>query len=278
MAGTLKKNKLLIHILLILTSLCFLYPIIVMFLGSFKTQVELSNNPAGLPAGLYLQNYISVFTYKDRLLVRGFFNSVFVSVVTVIITLFLASLAAFAFSKFRFKGRDLIFTLLMATMMIPSEVTITPLYLLMSKVGLLNTYAIQILPSVANVFAMFMLRQYMFSIPDEIIQAARIDGANDWQTFIRIIIPASTPVLSALGILVFLQKWNDFLWPNIMISSEEKLPILNLIPRLTVGTMYTPQWHLILTGCVVATLPLIIVFCIFQKHFMASVVLGSVKE
>ena len=279
MPGTSKTKKLIIHILLILICLCFLYPIIIMLLGSFKTQVELSNNPAGLPSSLNFQNYIDVFNHKNGLLVKGFFNSVYISVVTVVITLFLSALAAFAFAKFRFKGRNLIFALLMATMMIPGEVTMTPLYLMMSKVGLLNTYAIQILPSVANVFAMFMLRQYMLTIPDEIIQAARIDGASDWQTFIKVIIPTSTPVLSALGILVFLQKWNEYLWPNIMISNEEKLPILNLIPRLSEGTsVITPSWHLIMTGCVVATLPLIIVFCIFQKSFMASVVLGSVKE
>lgn len=279
MLNIIKKKKLIIHFLLILVCICFLYPILIMFLGSFKDQVELSNNPAGLPSSFNLENYINAFKYKDGILVRGFFNSVFVSVVTVLITLFLAALAAFAFAKFRFKGRNLIFALLMATMMIPGEVTMTPLYLMMSKVKLLNTYAIQILPSIANVFAMFMLRQYMLSIPDELIHAARIDGANNWQIFTKIILPTSTPVLSALGILVFLSKWNDYLWPNIMVSSEEKLPILNLIPRITVGTtVYTPSWHLILTGCVVATLPLIIVFCMFQKSFMASVVLGSVKE
>ena len=189
MLKTLKKKKILIHILLIIACLIFLYPYIIMILGSFKSQVELSNNPAGLPESFNFSNYISVFKYNDGVLVRGFFNSVFISVVTVVLTLFLAALAAFAFAKYRFKGRNLIFSLLMATMMIPGEVTITPLYLMMSKVGLLDTYAIQILPSVANVFAMFMMRQYMLSVPDEIIQAAKIDGANDWQVFIRVVIP-----------------------------------------------------------------------------------------
>lgn len=274
----LRRSKLISHILIIILCLIVLYPIIVMIMGSFKTQTELSNNPAKLPSGFYIQNYIDVNNYKGGALIRGFFNSLFVSIVTTLLTLFLAAMAAFAFAKYKFKGRNILFALLMATMMVPGEVTLTPLYLLMSKAKMLNTYSVQILPSVANVFAMFMLRQYMLSVPDEIIQAGRIDGAGNWKIFTNIVIPISTPVLSALGILVFLNKWNEYLWPNIMVTDEAKLPILVLIPRITVGTAYTPQWHLILTGCVIATVPLFVVFCIFQKQFMASVLLGSVKE
>lgn len=278
MLYAIKKRRLIAHFLIILTCLIILYPIFIMLLGSFKTQTELSNNPAGMPKSFAPTNYIDAYNYKNGALVKGFFNALYVSAVTVILTLFISALAAFAFAKYKFKGRNLIFTLLMATMMIPGEVTLTPLYLMMSKMNMLNTYAVQILPSIANVFAMFMLRQYMFSIPDEMIQAARIDGAGNWSIFSKIVLPTSAPVLSALGILVFLNKWNEYLWPNIMVSDEGKLPILVLIPRITVGTVYTPQWHLIMTGCVIATMPLFIVFCIFQKKFMASVLLGSVKE
>ena len=191
----------------------------------------------------------------------------------------ISSLAAYAFAKCEFKGQRLIFTLLLATMMIPQELTIPPLYLMLSRVKMLNTYSVQILPSVANVFALFMLRQYMLSIPNGILQAAKIDGAGHWQTFIRIMLPMITPVLSALGILVFLGKWNDYLWPSIMVNNERLLPILVILPRLTVGTnAFSVPWELILAGCSVATVPLFIVFFIFQKQFMATVVLGSVKE
>jgi ABC-type glycerol-3-phosphate transport system permease component len=171
------------------------------------------------------------------------------------------------------------FMVLLATMMVPGELAIPPLYIMFSRIGWLNSYAVQIFPGIASVFAMFMLRQYMISIPDALIEAAKMDGARHWRIFWSIIVPVSSPVIGALAILTFLHKWNDFLWPLIMINKPKFMPIMVILPTLNEkDSVWSIPWELIMTGCVVVTLPLIFVFLRFQDKFMSSVTMGAVKE
>ena len=197
-----------------------------------------------------------------------------------ILTLFTSSLAAFAFAKYKFRGKDLIFVLLLFTMMVPAELNMPPLYLLFSRIKWLNTFRVQILPGIANVFSLFMLRQYMQSIPDSLIEAARMDGAGHFKVYKDIIIPTTMPAISALGILQFLSKWNEFLFPKIMIDKPKLMPIMLVLPNLNeANTTFTvPPWELLLTGCTVVTIPLIIIFVIFQDKFISSATIGAVKE
>ncbi|MDR3249147.1 MAG: carbohydrate ABC transporter permease, partial [Treponema sp.] len=181
-------------------------------------------------------------------------------------------------AKYKFFGRDILFLLLLITMMIPTELNITPLYLMFSKMKWLNTYYVQIFPGIANVFSLFLMRQFMLTIPDSLIEAARIDGAGDFFIFRRIILPISTPSSGALAILQFLSKWNELIMPRIMLTKQQLMPIMVILPTLNeMEYARAVPWELVLAGCTLVTIPLIIVFLLFQNKFLDSVTLGAIK-
>jgi len=266
-------------ICLFIISVLALYPIVIMLFDSFKTGAEIAKNSWGMPYNWTIENYESLVSYNSGIMVRTFLNSLGISVVYTALTLMVASLAAFAFSKYSFRGNKLLFMLLLITMMIPGEITLPAIYLMFSKAHMLNTYSVQIFPGIANVFCLFMLKQYMDGMPDSLLEAARIDGAGEIYTFRKIMLPLCKPTLGALAILTFLGKWNDYLWPSMLLTKKEVMPIMVILPTLnTSNSTYSIPWELILTGCTIVTFPLIIVFLIFQEQFMASVTLGAVKE
>ncbi|TDF94827.1 carbohydrate ABC transporter permease [Paenibacillus piri] len=270
---------LILNALLIGVVVFSVYPILIMLLGSLKTAEELSANPAGLPFDPTFNNYWRLLNYNGHTIVRAFFNSLYVSTAHTVLTIFISAMAAFAFAKYRFAGKNAIFLALLATMMVPGELSIPPLYIMFSRIGWLNSYAVQIFPGIASVFAMFMLRQYMISIPDALLEAAKMDGAKHWRIFTSIMLPVSAPVIGALSILTFLHKWNDFLWPLIMVNKPKFMPIMVILPTLNEkDSVWSIPWELIMTGCVVVTLPLILVFLRYQDKFMSSVTIGAVKE
>jgi len=264
---------------LVLVSFFFLAPMILMMLNSFKTNAEMAGNSWGLPREWTLENYISLVEFNRGLMVRTFFNSVYVSVSYTVLTLIVSSLAAYVFSKLKFRGSNVIFIVFLATMMIPREITMPTIFLMFARVGMLNTYSIQILPGIANVFCLFLLKQYMDQIPNTILEAATIDGAGKLRLYSKIVMPLAKPALGAMAILVFLEKWNDYLWPSVLLTRREVMPIMVILPTLNVGTsMYAIPWNLIMTGCAIVTLPLVVIFLIFQEQFMSSVTIGAVKE
>lgn len=265
--------------LLIIASLIALLPIWIMLCDSLKTGSELSVNSWGVPQTPTLANYVDLVSYNSGIMVRTFLNSVFISVVYTALTLLLSCLAAFAFAKYRFRGRNTIFMILVATMMVPGELTMPAIFLMFSKAKMLNTYAIQIFPGIANSFCLFMLKQYIESLPDSLLEAARIDGAGHLYVFRKIVLPLAKPAIGALTVLTFLGKWNDYLWPHTLLTKVEVMPIMVVLPTLNTSTStYSIPWELVLSGCTVITLPLIIVFLIFQDQFMSSVTIGAVKE
>lgn len=278
---TTKRRAQLVIINLLIIAMCIvsLYPFWIMVSGSFKTNAQLAANPAGFPHDPTFANYIGLVQYNGNIMVRTFFNDVFISAIYTALCLFVAAMAAFAFAKYRFKGRDLIFGFLLVTIMIPVELGIPPLYILFSRIHWLNTYIVQIIPGIANVFAMFMLRQYMSTIPSALLDSGRIDGAGHWRLFTSIMIPTSRPAIGALAILLFLAKWGDYLWPSVMVEDPKKLPIMVLLPTLnTSDTVWMVPWNLILAGTVIVTVPLIVFFLLFQEQFISSVTIGAVKE
>ena len=267
------------HIFLIVLSIIALYPLFIEFTGSFKFPHDLAANPAGLPQVWTLSNYRRLGSYNGGIIIRTYFNSLFVTVCHVSILLLFSTMAAFAFSKYRFKGRNVIFLALLATMMIPSELLITPLFVLFAKINWLNTYQVQIFPFTANVFSLFMLRQYMSSVPDSVLDAARIDGAGHLKVYWSIMIPLCSPVIGALTILNGLHKFNDYMWPKIMVTKLYLQPIMVVLPTLNEeNNIWSIPRELVLTGCAIVTIPLIILFICFQSKFMSSVTLGAVKE
>ncbi len=255
-----------------------LYPFLLMLLNSFKGDTEVFRNPGGWPADFTLQSYRQLLTYQGNQVIRSFFNSVFIATTSTMIAVTLAGMAGFAFAKMRFRGRDLLFAALLGTLMVPAEVTLPPLYIMFARLQWLNTYQVQIVPTVASVFGLFMIRQYMFSIPDELLEASRLDGASRWQQFWQIVVPVSSPVLGAFAILHFISMWNAYLWPLIVVTSPSVQPIMTLLPTIRdplVG-FFTP-WGMVMAGCVLVTVPLVIVFLLFQDKFVSGVVVGSTK-
>ena len=250
-----------------------------MLIDSLKTGTELAVNSWGVPMAPTFKNYVDLITYNSGIVVRTFMNSLFVSVVYTVLTLVIASLAAFAFSKYRFRGKSAIFLVLIATMMIPSEMTMPAIFLMFSRFKLLNTYSIQILPGIANCFCLFMLKQYMDTLPDSLLEAARIDGAGHLYIYRAIVLPLSKPALGALTILTFLGKWNDYLWPHTLLTKIEVMPIMVVLPTLNTSTStYSIPWQMVLAGCTLVTLPVVVIFLLFQEQFMSSVTIGAVKE
>lgn len=267
-----------IHVLIILTVFLAMYPIFVMVAGSFKSAQELNYNVAGIPKAFTLENYTRLLNYNSGIILRTYLNSILVASCYTLLTLTVTSLAGYAFAKYRFRGRDPLFVLLLITMMVPMELNMTPLYLIFSKMKWLNTYQVQIIPGAANVFALFMMRQHMQSIPDVLLDAGRIDGAGEFRIFRDIVLPVSKPALGALAILQFLSKWNDFLYPKIMITKAKLMPIMVILPTLNeIDSARSVPWELVLSGCTMVTIPLIIVFLAFQDKFLSSVTLGAVK-
>ena len=266
-------------ILLTVASVVTLIPLWIMLCDSLKLGSELAMNSWGLPKAPTLRNYVDLVSYNSGIMVRTFANSLFVSVIYTVLTIVISCLAAFAFAKYRFKGHDLLFLILITTMMVPGELTMPAIFLMFSKVKMLNTYAIQIFPGIANTFCLFMLKQYIESLPDSLLEAARIDGAGHLYIFRKIVVPLVKPAIGALTILTFLGKWNDYLWPHTLLTKVEVMPIMVVLPTLNTSTStYSIPWELVLAGCTVITLPLVIVFLIFQDQFMSSVTIGAVKE
>jgi ABC-type glycerol-3-phosphate transport system permease component len=266
------------YVLLAILIILSLYPFVMMILNSFKSDSEILANPSALPHQWTLSSYQSVLISQGGLL-RNFINGVIISVTSTAIAVVITSMAAFAFAKYQFAGRNVIFTLLMLTLMVPSQITIPPLYIMFSQIHWINTLQVQIVPTITSVFGLFMIRQYMIGIPNELLEAARIDGANHWQVFWRIMLPVSAPILGAFAILHFLGVWNAYLWPLIVANDPSAQPIMVSLPNLTDPTIgYLPVWGTIMAGCVLATLPILIVFVIFQDRFMASAVVGAVRE
>ena len=220
---------------------------------------------------------------------RWFANSAFVATSVTVLQLFFNSLAAYVFAKRRFPGRDAIFLVFLATMMIPGQVTLIPNYLVLKHIplfggndisgqgghGWLDSYYGLILPGAVSAFGIFLLRQFMLSIPDELLDAARIDGASEFAIYWRIILPLSGPALAASAIFTFTAAWEDFFWPLIIISSEDKYTAPLGLALFVVKNR--TAWDVLMAGSVIATLPMIIVFMVFQRKFIQGISMSGLK-
>jgi ABC-type glycerol-3-phosphate transport system permease component len=218
-------------------------------------------------------NYVGVF--KQVAFARYYFNSLFVAAWVTLLQCLTSSMAAYAFSRLRWRGRDHVFRLYLATLMIPGVVTMIPNYTLMVKLGLLDSYAGLIVPAAFSAFGTFLLRQFMLTIPPSLDEAAAIDGASHWQIFWDVIMPLARPGLITLGILTFLGNYGSFFWPLILIKSEH----LRTLPigMLYFDTMYGRQTNLIMAASVMNIIPLIILFVVSQKFIVKGIQLGAVK-
>ena len=247
-------------------------PILWMFLAAFKPAS--STFSLGLdPADLTVANIIYVFTQVDFL--RFLFNTLLVSGVVTAVALWLHSMAGYALARLRFPGRETIFLGMFSTFFVSLPVIIVPLFIIAKTLGLLNSYAGLIIPSIFNAFGIFLLRQFYLSVPKELEEAALMDGAGFWRIYTSIILPLSRPILSALAILFFLANWNAFLWP-LTITNTSKLWVVQLA-IVNLQGQYSGSWNYVIAASAIVTLPTTVLFLIFQRSIIESVKTSGLK-
>jgi ABC-type glycerol-3-phosphate transport system permease component len=274
-------NKLQVRLVQVLANAMLLFavfllimPYLYMISASFKEGSEIFSLPVKiLPEGLYLGNYELLFGETN--FPRWFLNSVFVSLSRMAIAVLVSVMAGYAFAKFDFRFKNLLFVLVLATLTLPIYVLIVPLYDMMVTLGWTDRYVALILPFAAQAIGVFLARQYLLSIPDEILDAARVDGATEWVVFWRVVLPISTPVMAVLGILFFTTAWNDFIWPLVVMTEDSKFPVALGLPTL-LGP-YRQEYGAVMAGSFLSTLPIIIVFLIAQRRFIEALTAGAVK-
>jgi len=263
-----------LHVVLAVGVVVTLVPLLWMVSASFMTAGEANTFPPRLlPSHATLEHYIALFTRLD--LARHLMNSTIVAVGTTVISVILNGMAGYAFAKLQFKGRDAMFRLLLAALVIPGQVGMLPLFLMLQKLGLVNTLLGAMIPGLAPIFAIFMVRQYALSIPDELLDAARIDGASEWRIFWTIVMPVLKPILVTLATFTFLSMWNDFMWPLIVLSDDRKYTLPVALANL-VGE-HVQDTELMMAGAVVTVLPVLALFVVLQRWYIRGVMAGSVK-
>ncbi|MBX2997763.1 MAG: carbohydrate ABC transporter permease [Caldilineaceae bacterium] len=263
-------KRMLLQIALLLGSVVMVTPFLVMLLFSLVPTEAMLSRDFSLDR-FTVNNYIE--TFRVAPFGRYYLNSFVVAVASTLLQILVASLAAFAFARLRFRGRDGLFLLYLATLMIPFQVTMIPNFLIVRSLGWYNTYAALIIPSAFSVFSTFLLRQYFRSIPLEIDEAARMDGASSFRIWWQISIPLSGPVLATLAIFNFQGSWNDFLWPLVITASVNMRTIP--IGLASFQGQYSTAWGLLMAGAVVALLPVLIIYVLAQNWFVKGITLSG---
>jgi multiple sugar transport system permease protein/arabinosaccharide transport system permease protein len=253
-----------------LTAVPFLY----MISSSLKPQYEIFTFPVKLlPETVFTENYTKLF--GETLFARWFLNTLIVALGRSTLSLFLCMLAGFAFAKYEFPLKRFLFIFILASLTLPFEIILVPLYKMMVGLGWLNTYWVLIVPFAASAFGIFLARQYCLALPTELMEAARIDGASELGIFFRIALPNLKPAIAVLGIIFFNGAWNDFLWPLIVLN-DRLMYVINLaLPSLR--GPYGDQYGLVLAGAVLATLPVIVIFVTMQRYFIEGLMAGALK-
>jgi multiple sugar transport system permease protein len=284
--------RILVYALLVLVAMVSLFPLYWMFNTALTPATSTVKLPPDLfPADATLNNFGDIMraTGQSKLyipftdefiamsrLILWFLNTAFIALLSTAVHVLFDSMAGYAFAKRKFPGSNLFFWMILAALMIPGQVTLVPLYLMISKLGLVNSFAGVILPGLADVIGIFLLKQFIQTLPTELLEAARMDGASEWTTFTRIVLPLSTPALAVTAIFAFQRYWNAFLWPLIVLQSPDLFTLqvgLSYIHTSEFGTNY----GLLMAGAALAAIPMILFFFAFQKYFMQGLRIGAVK-
>jgi len=269
-------ERILIYAALLFSVLLVGMPFIYMITGSFKFNSEIFSYPLTiLPNTPTFDNYVRLLNGSEIPYVRQFGNSLYVATMQTMLTLLVASMVGWGFAKYEFKGKKILFLVLLATLAFPFQVTLVPLFLMMVRIGWLDTYWAIIIPGAVSAFGAFFMRQSMLAVPNELIDAARIDGASDWGIFWRIGLPLSRGALSVLAVLVFLGSWNDYLWPLIVLRTTEKFTYP--VGLATLIGLYKVEYGMILAGAFLATLPILILFLLGRNMLLSNLTVGAIK-
>ena len=257
-----------------LVALITIAPLLWMVSVSLMARGEAAHFPPPLwPASPTLENYHLLFVSFG--VGRFLLNSILISTLATGLALLFTIPAGYAFAKLRFKGRDATFRLLVAALVVPGQIGMLPLFLELKAMGLVNSYAGALVPWLAGIFGIFLVRQYCLSIPDEMLEAARIDGASEGQILRRIVLPILTPIIVTLALYVFLSSWNDFMWPLIILADQD---LYTLPVALAANSRQNVQdYEIMMAGAVVTTLPVLILFLALQRYYLSGLLTGSVK-
>lgn len=266
-------SNLLVYVLLICGSVVMLFPFVWMASTSLKAPMDIFNLDI-IPNNPTLDNYKTIFQKSP--FARWFLNSVAIALMTTISVAFFDTLVGYILAKFRFIGRTVIFVAILSTLMVPTEMLIIPWYMMSTELGWTDTYWGILFPGLMTGFGVFLMKQFMESIPDDLLDAARIDGMNEFSIFWKVAVPQVWSALSALAIFTFLSNWNAFLWPLIVIESPELRTLPVGLSFFASGEVES-QWHLIMTGATVTVLPLLIVFFILQRHIIRGITLTGMR-
>ena len=262
------------YLVLVGGAFLMVFPFIWMIIASLMTAGEIQMRPpVWLPASPQFSNYSELA--ESIPIVRLYFNSLFTSGVIVLGVLLSSSLAGFAFAKYRFPGRELLFYLILATMMIPFFVTLIPVFFIVRQLGWIDSYQGLVVPGLTSAYGIFLMRQFMITVPDELIDAARIDGASEPMIYWRIVMPLVKPALATLGTFTFIGAWNNFLWPLLVLNSRELFTLPLGINSLR--SLYADNTNLLMAGTAVAVLPMLLLFVFLQRYFIKGIALTGLK-
>jgi multiple sugar transport system permease protein len=269
-----RTQRILLYAMLVIGALLALLPMIWMVSASLMPSGEASSFPPHfLPTRVTFAHYFDLFTRLS--LGRYLLNSAFIAIVVTTASLIINAMAGYAFAKLRFRGRERIFRVLSAGLVLPTQVAMLPLFLLLKNMGLINTYWGVIIPGLASIFGIFLVRQYALSIPDEMLDAARVDGASELRIFWSIVVPGIVPILATLSIWTFLATWNDFMWPLIVLSDESHYTLPVALANL--AGEHVQDTELMMAGSVITVIPVLLVFLFLQRYYIQGVMSGSVK-
>jgi multiple sugar transport system permease protein len=273
--GRRAPSKWWIYVLLVLGLLLMVGPFLWMLLGSLKPQAEfLVNPPTFLPKEPTTNNYDRLFGQLD--FPRFFFNSSVVALVVTVGNVLFCPMLGYALAKLEWRGKRLIMGLVLATLMVPAGITLIPNFVLMRNLGLVNTYPGLILPFLVGPFGVFLTRQFMYGIPDELLEAARIDGANEWRTFWQVVMPITAPVLATLGILTFLGSWNSFIYPLVMAQEPNMYTLPVALATFATG-QYQADHGMLMAGSLVLILPVLVIFVLLQRWITEGIATTGLK-
>jgi len=269
-----KGSVALLHLALAFAAVLTLAPLLWMVSASFMPSGAANTMPPPLlPQHPTFEHYVALFTRAN--LLRCFLNSLLIAGGTTLVSLFLNSLAGYAFAKLRFGGRDRVFQMLVAGLVVPSQVGMLPLFLMVKGLGLVNTPWGVMIAGLASIYGIFLIRQFALGIPDELLDAARVDGASEFTIFRRIVLPLLGPILVTLAAFSFLGTWNDFMWPLIVLSDDTRFTLPVALASL-VGE-HVQDTELMMAGAVVTVIPVLILFLALQRSYIRGVMMGSLK-
>ena len=267
-------GRILLYVVLTLIAIFFLLPLLWMLVTALKPSAEWLL-PNWIPQNPTFDNFNRLFNNDNAPVLSWFINSIGVSVAATLLILVLDSLAGYAYARLEFRGRNALFTLMIATLALPGIVFLVPNYLTINTLGWLNTYQGVIAPGLAGVFGVFFLRQFFQSLPKELEEAGRIDGASTWTNFWRIALPLSVPALATLGIITFLASWNDYLWPWLILQDNSKYTLP--VGLRSLQGSFTFDYGIIMAGAVIASVPVIILYLLLQRFIIQSVAMTGLK-